>query len=302
VGKNKGDTMTKTFKPLLAETADMDTIRFPLIASAKIDGIRCLVDPVLGPVSRKLKPIPNHHVRETLKDTGYLYLDGEVVTFTDGKMDDFNTVQSKVMSENGRPDFKMMVFDHFRNPTAPYTTRLAAAMAIPANSHVLVPHDYCYIADMAELMAFEQKCVDDGWEGIMTRDPAGRYKFGRSTAKEQILLKIKRSDRDEAVITGMVERMHNANEATKDAIGQTKRSNAKDGLVPTDSMGALNVRWRGLEFEIGTGFTEDQRVQYWQRRADLLGSTVTFQFQGVGSKGRPRFPVFVGFRYDLEAA
>lgn len=289
--------MTKTFKPMLAEAADLDTIRFPLIASAKIDGIRCLIDPVLGPVSRKLKPIPNRHIRGQLATAGAGWFDGEIVTYTSGRLDDFNTIQSKVMSEDGEPEFSLIAFDYFLSPDAPYRQRLNALETLRAAvGHNIHLHTSIEVADMVELMAFEQSCVDAGWEGIMTRDPDGRYKFGRSTAKEQILLKIKRFEDDEAVVTGMVERMHNANEAQKDELGRTKRSSAKNGLVPTGTMGALQVSWRGVDFEIGTGFDEDQRVKFWIIKDKLVGKIVTFKFQGVCSQGRPRFPVFKGLR------
>lgn len=294
-----------TFKPLLAEKADLSTLTFPLIASPKIDGIRCLIDPERGPVSRKLKSIPNRHIRSILETSGINYLDGEIVTYDDaGNIDDFNTVQSKVMSEDGEPAFIFHVFDCFKRPLNPYTDRLADVLDIaPKDDCYIQIHTYQFVHSLDELAQLETQFIDvEGWEGVMVRRPDGRYKYGRSTAKEQILLKIKRFEDSEAIVTGTIERMHNANEAKKDALGRTERSTSKENLVPTNSLGALSVEWRGVSFELGTGFTEAQRQELWSIREELVGKTVTFKYQGVGSQGAPRFPVFLGFRYDVSAA
>ena len=46
------------FKPLLASPADLSTLRFPVLASPKLDGVRAIVkDGVV--LSRSLKKIPN---------------------------------------------------------------------------------------------------------------------------------------------------------------------------------------------------------------------------------------------------
>lgn len=291
------------FKPLLAAKAELDSLTFPMIASPKIDGIRCLIDAERGAVSRTMKPIPNDYVRSCLNyyDLRLAGLDGEIITYTDGKIDDFNTVQSKVMGSGGRPDFRFHVFDNFSNPLMPYSERLRSlTLDIRFDNPLLELVPTLPITSLAHLAEIERQYIDDlGWEGVMLRRPDGPYKFGRSTAKEGILLKVKRFEDSEAIIVGTVERFHNGNEAKQDAFGYIERSTAKGNLVPTDSLGALAVEWNGVRFEIGTGFSEAQRQEYWRTRHDLVGRQVTFKFQGVGSLGAPRFPVFLGFRQDL---
>jgi DNA ligase-1 len=276
-----------TFKPLLASEVDLEKLVFPVLASPKMDGIRALS--INGKLtSRNMKLIPNLHVQQF---TFPEYLDGEILTYTDGKRDDFNTVQSKIMSRTGEPDFVFHVFDRFETPDAPFIMRHAEIRERKV-SHVL-------LNDLHDLQDYEEACVSDGWEGVMLRDPQGKYKFGRSTVKEGILLKMKRFDDDEAVITGTVERMHNSNEATKDALGRTERSSAKAGMVPMGTLGALSCTWRGVSFEIGTGFDDATRQSLWNQRSTLPGMLVNFKFQGVGSQGAPRFPVYRGMRHDL---
>ncbi|KKL60017.1 hypothetical protein LCGC14_2209470, partial [marine sediment metagenome] len=59
----------KIERPMLAATVaydDLEKVEWPVLCSPKIDGIRCLIHPELGPVTRSFKPLPNEHVRERL--------------------------------------------------------------------------------------------------------------------------------------------------------------------------------------------------------------------------------------------
>lgn len=299
-----------TFKPLLAEPAE--DIEFPVYASVKIDGIRaCMLNGRL--VSRRLKPIPNTYIRRTLEAIPSLeYCDGELLTFTNGKMDDFNTIQSKVMTEAGKPEFYWYMFDHFKYPEHPFTERM---VLIPKGQQYTRVVTQILIHSEGELDAIEARAVSDGWEGLMIRSPQGYYKYGRSTAKQGILLKVVRRFRAEAIITGTYERMHNANEATIDERGYTERSSHKDNKHGRGDLGGLDLLWNGMvsgklfpsialpaaggvEFSCGTGYDDALRAHLWEIRETLPGKIVTFEFRGIGVNMRPRFPAFIGFRND----
>lgn len=287
-----------TFKPMLAETCeDMRKVRFPVLASPKLDGVRCLIRGGQA-VARSLKPIPNVHVQKMLAGLPE-GLDGELICGRPTAPQVFTRTQSAVMSKSTVPDLVMFhIFDMVAD--AGYEKRLEmvreelhgeARDGFPVE---LVRQKRCDFPE--ELEAFETECVEAGYEGVMIRSLWGPYKFGRSTVKEGHLLKIKRFADDEAVVISTQELMHNGNEAVKDLMGHTDRSTKKDGLIPADTLGSLVVRWRDTTFNIGTGFTADQRKAYWRGRKDLIGKSLTFKFQGVGSDGRPRFPVFKAWR------
>lgn len=74
------------------------------------------------------------------------------------------------------------------------------------------------IGSAAELAAYKEKCLSEGYEGVMVRDPAGPYKCGRSTEREGWLLKIKRFEDAEAEVLETYEGMSNYNEAGVDAL------------------------------------------------------------------------------------
>lgn len=263
-----------TFKPLLAADIEIGKIAFPVLASPKVDGIRCLIHPTLGPVTRSLLTIPNKHIREKLNDPAWRYLDGEIVTYTDGVMDGLNVIQSKVMSDDGEPDFHFLPFDSFAAPESPFVERLKAATVTPSEFVQPLAHVVIHSAD--EFADYHAKNLARGWEGTMARNPAGKYKFGRSTKREGILLKVKPHDDSEGTIVGFAEQQNHPG-----------------------TLGSLTLRWKRTTFEVGTGFTDAERVDLWARREELVGQTVTFQHHGLAAQGRPREPVFVAVRRDL---
>ena len=124
------------------------------------------------------------------------------------------------------------------------------------------------------------------------------YKFGRSTLKEGYLLKVKKWEDSEARIVGYENLQTNLNEAVIDERGYTKRSSAKEGKVDTESLGALFVKdlQTGVEFKVGSGFTQDERERMWADQDNLIGKIITYKYFPVGVKDKPRFPIFKGFR------
>ena len=135
----------------------------------------------------------------------------------------------------------------------------------------------------------------------MIRSGDGKYKYGRSTTKEGTLLKLKRFVDAEYKIVGFEERMHNANEATKNALGQTERSSHKENLVGRGDLGALVLETAdGLRFNCGTGFTDSSRSEIWGNRDRYLGQFAKIKSFLIGVKDLPRFPVFLGMRDPID--
>jgi DNA ligase-1 len=153
-----------------------------------------------------------------------------------------------------------------------------------------------------DLIAYQEWCLNQGFEGVMLRRPSASYKFGRSTLKEQTLIKVKVFQDAEATVVGMTEEMRNDNEATTDARGYTIRSSHKENLVGKGRMGTLVVRNLddGVEFEIGSGFDAQQRLEFWQQAKDVIGRVVKFKHFPHGAKDKPRHPIFLGFRDPID--
>jgi DNA ligase-1 len=287
--------MSKTFKPLLAGKFDQSKQQFPCLASAKLDGVRCIVIDGVA-MSRSLKPIPNAYVQKMIGKEKYNGLDGELMVGFVGGKDVYRNTVSAVMSEDGTPNFTFWVFDTFLSQKG-YSIRLDWVKKYDGENCIKVlPHTL--IKDMEALDAFEAKQLARGLEGVILRDPDGIYKCGRSSTNEGILLKLKRFEDSEAEIIDIEELLSNQNEAKTNKLGHTERSSHKENMVPMGVMGALNVRdlKTKVEFSIGTGFDAKDREDFWNKRKSMIGKIVKYKYFAGGSKDKPRFPVFLGFR------
>ena len=56
----------------------------------------------------------------------------------------------------------------------------------------------------------------------------------------------------------------------------------------------------GIEFGVGSGFTDEQRNALWASKESLVGKLAKVKFFEVGIKEAPRFPVFLGFRSEID--
>lgn len=284
------------FKPLLAATIkDVDKLTFPVLASPKLDGIRCLQRQGQA-LSRSLKEIPNRHIQEVLSHPSLQGLDGELIVGDPTDERCFNTTTSAVMSKAGMPNFTYHVFD-LHDSDELFHVRLAELQRFAGVGVIrLVPH--FLVETVEELLKLEHTFLAQGYEGLMVRDPDGTYKYGRSTVKQGILLKLKRFVDSEAVVIGYEELYHNTNEAKTNELGQTERSTAQAGKVPAGVLGKLIVKdlETDIEFGIGTGLTADDRAKLWADKDNLPGQIVKYKSFAVGAKEAPRFPVYLGMR------
>jgi len=294
-------------KPMLAEKVeDYKTLRFPLIATPKLDGIRCLM---IGgrALTRSFKGIPNNYIRENLE--GYLPdgLDGEILIGAN-----FQDVGSGVMSQDGEPDFEYHVFDFVDSAEfgasgldQPYEARIRNLRRLVP----MLPRWVRYVHEtrlesLDDLDAYLANMRERGEEGACLRLPEGRYKCGRSTLREHLLLKVKFFDDSEAIITGFEEATRNDNPKEKDNFGNTKRSSHKANKVLKGTTGKILARdiHSGQLIKVGTGkgFNDALKQEMWLNPEKFIGRMFKYQFQGIGTKDSPRIPSFQGFRDERD--
>lgn len=289
-------------KPMLAATCDdVAKLTYPLYASPKLDGVRAVVTEKGELRSRSLKPIPNPHVNKLLARKDYAGLDGELILGDPTAKDVYRQTVGAVSREYGEPAVMFHVFDNFLDVRG-FEHRNRELSALCEEAHlVVVPQ--LRIEDPDSLMEYESHCLDQGYEGLILRSPAGKYKHGRSTLGEQGMLKVKRFVDSEAEILEVEEELHNGNEAKKNALGRTERSTAQAGMVATGRAGALRVRdvESGVEFGIGTGLNDEDRAFFWKNRKRVVGRLIKYKSFAIGVKDKPRFPVYLGPReaWDL---
>jgi len=295
-------------EPLLATASKKLPLVFPLFASPKLDGVRAWMPEWLGPgrvsiLSRKMKAFPNPEVLEKFNSEDFEGLDGEFTMGNPTAPDVFRATSSTVMSQTASTDgLVFRVFDDIRaGAGVPFHDRLATLHRRVAGLANVSLVDQYLVQSAAELLELEEFWLSEGYEGAMVRSPSGLYKFGRSTEREGILLKVKRFEDCEAVVLDSLEQLHNENPQVEDERGFSKRSSHKENKHGAGILGAFEVRglngpYEGVVFRVGSGFDAATRADLWARREALAGKVVKVRYFPSGSKDRPRFPTFVGFR------
>lgn len=296
--------MTYITKPMLAATYNDQVINFPVLATPKIDGIRALkINGVL--LSRSFKSIPNNSIREHLESLLPDGADGEILCG-----DSLYTTNSAVMTIQGElpPSLVFYWFDWVSGSTdVPYYERVRLIKQHNLEHPSVIKLIPDTLHNMAELDEYKSEALlktrnKDAFEGIMLRKPNGRYKCGRSTVSEMLLVKIKPYLDSEAIVIGTEPLMHNDNEPTLDNFGNIKRASRQQHMVTKDTLGSIIARTEeGVVFKIGTGYTQKARAHLWESRYDIVGKLVKYRHMGL-NKIAPRSPVFLSIRHPYDTS
>lgn len=285
-------------KPMLAATPEnLEKIELPCLASVKLDGIRGVITSQ-GIRSRKLKKFPNQFVSNLFSRPELEGLDGELIRGIPYGQGVFNRSQSAVMNSHGTPDVDFYVFDVWNVDYLPFRKRHQYLRRMLEQS----PHPFIkvleqkYIETYQQLVDFENEAVDQGYEGLITRSPDGLYKFGRSTVREQGMLKVKRFLDSEAEILELIEEQENQNVGVRDAIGRLKRSSSKAGKVGKGRTGSVRAK------DVFTGKEINCTIPSLEAKADprlRVGSIFTYKYRPpVIPDGKPFHLTFKDFRDD----
>jgi DNA ligase-1 len=149
-----------------------------------------------------------------------------------------------------------------------HLTRLRCRNVRPAESRLISSED---------VNKYYEYYVNKGYEGAMIKDPESPYIPTRST----YWLKLKDRDVD---VYRVIEVLP----------GTGKYQNA---------LGALVVRAKdGTTFKVGSGFTDEQRIQFWKNKNDILGKCVEVAlFTSPQKVSKASFPTFVRLRPDVSS-
>nr|WP_320049551.1 DNA ligase [uncultured Desulfuromonas sp.] len=185
----------------------------------------------------------------------------------------FENTVSIVMQENPHPEWftlRLAIFD-VPDSHGPFHQRIRKAIAW-FEQH---PSQYAYVIPQIPIQSLSHmeheldRIVHLGGEGLIVRDPQAEYTAGRSAS----ILKVKSYQDAEAVVV-------------KHLCGEGKNQGR---------LGALLVeRPDGVQFKIGSGFSDDERD-----RPPAVGSVITYKFYGTYQSGLPKFPVYLRQRLDV---
>jgi len=200
-----------------------------------------------------------------------VWLDGELWTKRQNFEDLSSIVRTQIPEEERWREVQYMVFDMpdaklpFENRYKNYSNLIEQIGA----EHIKAVKQQRFHSNH-ELSKHLQAMVEKGAEGLMLHLATAPHQSGRSDA----LLKLKPYFDDEAKVIAHLP-------------GKGKY---------TGMLGALRVRnQQGIEFSIGTGFTDAERAN-----APPVGSIITYKYHGYTNNGVPRFASFLRVRENVE--
>lgn len=267
--------------------------------SRKLDGVRCYFkNGVMYTRTNKPQKVePIKHIVEQLKcipDYEKYVFDGELLYInTDTATEDFKKTVSLVRSDNRTKEcdgicfviFDIIPFECFENKipfvsfseeykkmlemfdieeecTSWYTTKF---------NNILIIRQ---VSDPEDINNLQSKCKQFNWEGLMYRNGDTSYEYKRT----KNLLKIKEM---------------------KDTELKLVRVESGTGKYH-DFLGAFYVEYKDNLVKVGSGFTEEQRKEYWINAGKYLDKYVKVKYfeESCDKEGKPslRFPVFMCFR------
>lgn len=258
-----------------------------VLIQPKYDGERCRAliynktVTLLSSEGNVITSVP--HINKALLETGMneIELDGEL--YAHGLP--FEEIHSRVSRKvNLHPDYEQIqyhIFDTISNEAQ--VTRLLELTKYAFNPDILrVVETYrSDNGDTQNIMLWLEQFQKQGYEGIIVRHPLATYKRSRST----LIMKFKPRKKDSYKILGY--------EEERDIYGQ-----------PKGRLGALIcISNDGGTFKVGSGFTAEQRQNYWNVKENLIGRIVVVKYQHL-TPGRnvPRFPVFAEVKYGKDNA
>lgn len=247
----------------------------PFIVQPKYDGVRCRAIPtdtgylLVSSEENIIYSVP--HINDTLdKNFKDVELDGEL--YRHG-MSFENIVSITSRTVNLHPDrlsIKFHIFDVVNSDVQLHRTIYLANFTY--DSLYLEKSPYWICESLDDVMRAYDNLINLGYEGIIVRNAYAVYERKRSTW----VMKFKPKKEDEYEIVGATEEV--------DQYGS-----------PKDRLGAIVCKsGDGNLFNVGTGFTEDRRIELWDAKGILPGMKVKVKYQHLtNGKQVPRFPVFV---------
>lgn len=315
----------KTFKPQLApnQQPNLEDLNYPLLVSYKMDGIRCIIKE--GKIlSRSLKPIQNKQLKEKLEplrkysEVNGLIIDGEIfspnLTFQEivsfVMTQDFEDKKSvkkfgKVMEI---PDhLKFYCFDCITNNDYEVSFKdrfINSGLVVDQFPLIAELIEHKLVNNKSEVEEYFNKALNNGYEGLIIRNPESKYKYGRGSLKEGIIFKFKPFVSIDSLITGVVQATEvdpNA-EKTINELGRSVTSKKKSDRCLIEKASGFYVDYKGKQLKVPLKMTDEEKEYVWKNQNEFIGKYLEYEFMEIGMKegGLPRIPKMIRVREDKD--
>lgn len=273
-----------------------------VLYSEKLNGIRCVFFNGIA-YSRTLKPIPNEEIQKIAKEHKYGIegCDAEIISGDKYALDVLHRSDSFCMSKSKIDNFTINIFDVY-DSSLNWFDRTNKIKTLIENG--CYPEHVSFLehipATEIELEVYKDKIISMGGEGVVIRNPYSLYKFGRSGIHNPELQKVKPYFDDEFMVVGYTQLETNKNETFLNELGHTKRSTSKLGKSKVEALGSIIVEKKNIRFNVGSGFTLEERTMLWKIRDTLFGKYAKIKYTSISYNKIPLQPIFLCFRNKID--
>ena len=304
----------KKFKPFLApnKIIDIQKLTYPLLASFKLDGIRCIIKD--GEMfSRSLKSIPNVKLHEKFRRLKEFtrteprlkpLLDGELLA----RSITFNELSGTVRAlDREVPEdmyfylFDSVINDKYDTKFLERTKQFTRLKSMYPDLIKIVEQKLVHTAEEAE--AYFQEALLFGCDGLILHSLDGKYKCGRGTINEGIIYKMKPYLTFDAQIIDVIQSTKvNPNAEKKiNELGRSVTSKKKEDRILINRACDFVVMHEGKsELKVSIAMTNEEKEFVWNNREVFIGRYIEYKGLMVGAKDLPRHPVYLRMRDDKD--
>ncbi len=277
------------WKPMLAHTIEKkrSSVVFPGYVQPKLDGVRCLLtdDGFYSRTGKKILGVPELE-RSVLNTFNDMRIAGGTTTIEphlDGELYSTELTFQQIVSSirrrtNIQENLRISYHIYDIGKCWPYNVRLEYLYSefwkrtTRSTRERIKLVNTCHVENWDDIEHFMKRFLSLGYEGLMYRHPTATYQFGK---RSKYLLKYKHMKTEDVMCVGFKE-------------GEGKYEGMLGALECTCENGS--IVW------VGTGFDDEQRNLYWDRREKHIDKMLTIKYQEKTDGGVSRFPVFVTWR------
>jgi DNA ligase-1 len=263
-------------EPMLAYPVEdkIQHLVFPGLAQPKLDGIRCIAIKkgedvkLFSRTQKEFLPFPHivEDIKKTFKDD--VIIDGEL--YNHKYKNNFNYIVSLVRRDDLHTDYRLIEYHMYDVVRKGGYLERTKKLVSEGSLHRVATVEVCSLDALKE---YQLRCIEEGYEGCMYRNPSTEYEHRRSTG----LLKVKTFKEEEFMVVGIEE-------------GRGKLMGKVGAFI------CANTPPHDDTFGAKPSCTEEMSKFYWDNQKQFIGKMASVKFQDRTPDGIPRFPILKTFR------
>lgn len=256
-----------------------------MYVTEKLDGVRCIAvikNRNVTLFARSGRVIEGLTDVESVLRANFnnVTLDGELLYNDPMNLaeDTFRKTMEIVGSKGNKKDIIYNVFDIINDKKYKYRRSMLETLIPETDFTHKIPLLY-HGDDIDKVFKIRDEMIKDGSEGVMINIGDAFYQKKRT----KDLIKLKQVNDSDGLVKAVYE-------------GEGKYKN---------KLGAIDITYKDSIVRIGSGFTDEERIKYWNNPELLIGKVGTYKFTTVSHNEKDdtinlRFGRWVGIRYDKD--